>query len=87
MCLSVNKYACTDTLRFLMSALMAYGRCTISYNTYPLLMQLIFTLLLRSQHVSAIHDHHQVSTTMLKLLHCMVYHNFISKLKIKIGQL
>jgi hypothetical protein len=50
-------------------------------------MQLVIvTLLLRSQHVSAVHGHHQVPTTIIKLLQCTVCHNFKSKLKIKIGQ-
>jgi hypothetical protein len=43
---------------------------------------LIVTLLLRSQHVSAISGHHQVSITMLKLLRCTLCHNFMSKLKL-----
>jgi hypothetical protein len=48
-------------------------------------MQLITgILLLRSQHVSAIHGHLQVPITMLKLLHCNVCYNYIAKLKLKI---
>jgi hypothetical protein len=58
----------------------------IIYVYLSLVQLIIFTLFLHSQHVSAIHGHLQVSTTMLKLLHCTVCHNFISILKIKTGQ-
>jgi hypothetical protein len=57
------------------------------YNDISMsLMQLITVMLLHLQHVLAIHSHYQVTTTMLTLLPCMMCHNFISKLKIKIGQ-
>jgi hypothetical protein len=45
-------------------------------------MQLVIvTLLLRSQHVLAVHGQHQMSTTMLKLLHCTVQVNKFQRIR------
>jgi hypothetical protein len=68
--------------RILYLSIILHNISLISHNIHQSLKQLIiFTLILLSLHVSAIHGHHQVSTTALKHLHCKKYHNFISKLK------
>jgi hypothetical protein len=44
----------------------------------------IVTLLLRSQQVSAVHDHPQLSTTNAQTAALRECHNFVLQLKIKI---